>query len=104
METYVVSEIIKSYNARGIRPNLSYYRDKDKNEIDLIFYKNNTLYPFEIKKTASPNKTMIKNFGLLSKINKKVGTGGIICLYDDLIHLDENNYIIPVSSVINGKD
>ena len=42
LETYVVSEIIKSYNARGIRPNLSYYRDKDKNEIDLIFYKNNT--------------------------------------------------------------
>ena len=104
LETYVVSEIIKSYNAREIRPNLSYYRDKDKNEIDLIFYKNNTLYPFEIKKTVSPNKSMIKNFGLLSKINKKVGTGGIICLYDDLMHLDENNFIIPISSVINGKD
>ena len=104
LETYVVSEIIKSYNARGIRPNLSYYRDKDKNEIDLILYKNNTLYPFEIKKTASPNKSMIKNFDLLSKVNKKVGTGGIICLYDDLMHLDENNFIIPISSVINGKD
>ena len=104
LETYIVSEIIKSYNAKGIRPNLSYYRDKDKNEIDLIFYKNNTLYPFEIKKTVSPNKSMIKNFGLLSKINKKVGTGGIICLYDDLMHLDENNFIIPISSVINGKD
>lgn len=47
---------------------------------------------------------MIKNFDLLSKVNKKVGTGGIICLYDDLMHLDENNFIIPISSVINGKD
>ena len=104
LETYVISEIIKDYNARGIRPNISYYRDKDKKEIDLIIYKNNTLYPFEIKKTASPNKAMIKNFELLSKTKKNIGTGGIICLYDELIHLDEKNYIIPISSVINAKE
>ena len=103
LETYVISEIVKSYNARGIRPNLSYYRDKDKNEIDLIVYKNNTLYPFEIKKTASPNKAMIKNFNLLEKAKKQIGTGGIVCLYDNLMHLDEKNYIIPIASVINAK-
>ena len=101
LETYVISEIIKSYNARGIKPNLSYYRDKDKNEIDLIIYKNNTLYPFEIKKTANPTKEMIKNFDKLNNTSKKIGTGGIICLYETLMHLDENNYIIPISSVIN---
>ena len=104
LETYVISEIVKDYNTRGIRPNLSYYRDKDKKEIDLIIYKNNTLYPFEIKKTASPSKSMIKNFELLSKTKKNIGTGGIICLYDDLMHLDEKNYIIPISSVINAKE
>ena len=103
LETYVISEIVKSYNARGLRPNLSYYRDKDKNEIDLIICKNNTLYPFEIKKTASPNKTMIKNFNLLEKVKKQIGIGGIICLYDNLMHLDEKNYIIPIASVINAK-
>ena len=41
LESYIISEIVKSYNARGIRPNISYYRDKDGKEIDLIFYKNN---------------------------------------------------------------
>ena len=101
LESFIVSEILKSYNARGIRPNISYYRDKEKNEIDLIFYKNNKLYPFEIKKTASPNKTMIKNFKILEKTKKEIGTGGIICFYDNLMKLDENNYIIPISSVIN---
>lgn len=104
LETYIVSEIIKSYNANGIRPNISYYRDKDKNEIDLIFYKNNTLYPFEIKKTALPTKEMIKNFNKLIDTKKKIGTGGIICFYDNLTRLDENNYIIPVSSVINSGE
>lgn len=104
LETYVISEIVKSYNARGLRPNLSYYRDKEKNEIDLIMYKNNKLYPFEIKKTASPNKTMIKQFKLLEKTKKEIGTGGIICFYDSLMHLDEKNYIIPISSVVNASD
>ena len=104
LETFIISEIVKSYNAKGIRPNLSYYRDKEKNEIDLIIYKNNKLYPFEIKKTASPNKTMIKNFKLLEKSKKEIGVGGIICCYDDLMHLDENNYIIPIASVINANN
>ena len=93
LETFIISEIIKSYNARGIKPNISYYRDKEKNEIDLILYKNNTLYPFEIKKTASPNKTMIKNFEKLNQSKKNIGTGGIICFYDKLLKLDEKNYI-----------
>ena len=103
LETYITSEIIKSYNARGIRPNISYYRDKDKNEIDLIFSKNNTIYPFEIKKTAMPNKDMIKNFSKLKTGTKKVGNGGIICFYDNLMKLDEDNYIVPISSIINAK-
>ena len=104
LETFVISEIVKSYNAKGIRPNLSYYRDKEKNEIDLIIYKNNKLYPFEIKKTASPTKEMIKHFKCLEKTSKEVGTGGIICCYDVLMHLDEKNYIIPISSVVNAKE
>ena len=103
LESYIISEIVKSYNARGIRPNISYYRDKDGKEIDLIFYKNNKLYPFEIKKTASPNSDMIRNFKELQKTKKEIGTGGIICFYDELMHLDKNNYIIPVSSAINSQ-
>lgn len=50
LETFIISEIIKSYNSIGEEPLISYYRDKEKNEIDLIFEKNNTIYPFEIKK------------------------------------------------------
>lgn len=101
LENFVICEIIKSYNARGIKPNLSYYRDKEKHEIDLVIYKNNKLYPFEIKKTASPNRAMISSFKYLENSKKEVSTGGVICLYDNLLKLDEKNYIIPISSVIN---
>ena len=101
LETYIISEIIKSYNSMGIDPKLSYYRDKEKNEIDLIFEKNNKIYPFEIKKTGNPTKAMIKNFEKLNDTKKQIEPGGIICCYDELTHLDEKNYIIPISSVIN---
>lgn len=101
LETYIISEIIKSYNSIGQEPKISYYRDKEKNEIDLIMEKNNKIYPFEIKKTANPNKSMIKNFDKLNNIGKTIEPGGIICFYEELIHLDEKNYIIPISSIIN---
>ena len=100
-ESYVISEIIKSYDNKGIRLEISHFRNKETEEIDLIMFKNNTLYPLEIKKTANPRKDMMKNFKYLEKTNMKIGQGGIICLYDKLMKIDENNYIIPVSSVIN---
>ncbi len=50
LETFIISEIVKSYNAKGEDPNIYYYRDKEKNEIDLLFLRNNKLIPFEIKK------------------------------------------------------
>lgn len=100
-ESYVVSELIKSYDNKGINLEISHFRNKETEEIDLILFKNNTLYPLEIKKTANPRKDMIKNFRHLEKVNMKLGAGGIICLYDKLMKLDDNNYIIPISSVIN---
>ena len=101
LESFIISEIVKSIGARGNEVNISYYRDKEKQEIDLIFYRNNKLYPFEIKKTASPDVSMIKNFSKLDNANKEIAPGGIICFYENLLHLDEKNYIIPISSVIN---
>ncbi len=44
-----------------------------------------------------PTKSMLKNFNKINSKSKKIGQGGIICFYDDLIKLDENNYIIPIS-------
>ncbi len=102
LETFIVSEILKTYNSKGIEPNIYYYRDKDKNEIDLIFNRNNKLYPFEIKKTAMPTKAMISNFKFLEKSGKELGSGGIICFYEKLMRIDEKHYIIPISSVINN--
>lgn len=100
-ETFVVSEIIKSYKNAGYT-NLPFYfyRDKEKNEIDLIIEKDNTLYPIEIKMTANPNKEMAKAFSKLDQFkDKKVGLGTIICQYENVIYLEENLVAIPVEYI-----
>jgi len=94
-ETWVVSEIVKSYYNAGKRPPLYFYRDKDQVEIDLIIEENGTLYPIEIKKSANPGTQAAKNFKVLEKTGKLVGTGGVICMYPDLLPFDKNNWYIP---------
>lgn len=98
-ETYVVSEIIKKYYNNGKRPQIYYYRDKDKVEIDLIINYNNILYPIEIKQSATPQKEWIKNFKILDKLNQNIGQGGIICMIDNLLPIDEKNNFIPVEYI-----
>lgn len=94
-ENFVIVEIIKSYyNAGELRPPLYFYRDKEKREIDLIIEENGKLHPIEIKKSANPSKDMIKNFKVLEKV-KDVGEGAVICMYDNIIDLDEKNKVIP---------
>ena len=100
-ETFVISEIVKSYlNAGIINPPLYFYRDKDKKEIDLIIEEAEKIYPIEIKMSASPNKEMAKNFSVLKrKIDKEIGTGIIICQYDNKVYLSEDILVLPVEYI-----
>lgn len=85
-ETYVVSEILKSFANNGEEPPLYFYRDKDKFEIDLLIEENNTLYPVEIKKTASPNPEDAKNLFITSRIkNVQIGQNVILCNTDKVL-------------------
>ena len=97
-ESFVVSEIIKSYYNAGISdPPIYFYRDKDMNEIDLLIENNGTLHPIEIKKHADPQKSDAKAFRLIDSIpNVKKGQGGIVCLYDNLVTLTEGVKVIPI--------
>ena len=100
-ETFVIGEIIKSYRNMGIKPNVYYYKDTNHNEIDLLIYENNTLYPIEIKKTMSPNINDIKCFKLLSAAypTVEIGTGCLICNTKDFMKLNENNYLVPAEYI-----
>lgn len=98
-ETCAVIEILKSYTHAGFQAPLYVYRDKDKQEIDLLIIKDQTIYPIEIKKTASPTKDAIKNFRLLKNLKLPVGPGAVICQVNQPLPLDAENTCIPLSLI-----
>ncbi|MBR6199683.1 MAG: ATP-binding protein [Spirochaetales bacterium] len=106
-ETYIVSEILKSYSNEGLdyRNRISYYRGRDKgsngeNEIDLIIDENGILYPIEIKVTCSPKASMSAANVILDKIqDKKRGMGAIICLIDRPLYLRDNLIALPIEYI-----
>ncbi|ACE61356.1 ATP-binding protein [Actinobacillus pleuropneumoniae] len=99
-ETFVVSEIIKSFYNKGIEPPIYFYRDTNQKEIDLLIEYDRTLYPVEIKTSASPDKKMVKSFGILKdnlpESEIKIGTGVIINQYPQRLWLAEDLIALPV--------
>ncbi|MDR1268977.1 MAG: DUF4143 domain-containing protein, partial [Planctomycetaceae bacterium] len=95
-ETYVVSEILKSYWHQGEDPNIYFYRDRDNIEVDVVLEENGLLYPIEIKKKSNPDKSDIKNFKVLTKLNQPIGQGAVVCLAPTHLPLTEETNIIPV--------
>ncbi len=90
LETFVVMEILKSYWHNGKEPNMYYYRDKEKKEIDLIFDRGEGFYPVEIKKSMTINKDMIKNFSVLKNYKKEIKKGAVICLAKDWLPINKD--------------
>ncbi|MCL1910848.1 MAG: ATP-binding protein [Leptospirales bacterium] len=99
LETYVVSEILKSYWHNAQSPAIYFYNDKDKREVDIILEENGKLYPLEVKQKTNPNAGDIKNFAVLSRFKKEVAAGGALCLAPTHLPLGEKDYIIPVSYI-----
>ena len=109
-ETWVVSEIYKSYLHCGERPPLFFYRDQNKKEIDLIIHQNNAVHPIEIKKGAAP-KDAVKHFSVLRPIAEdpndedlfsgaahlktEIGAGAVVCLASNVLPIDKKNWYVP---------
>lgn len=106
-ETFMVSEILKSYTNEGkdYRFNIFYYRGKDKsasgeNEIDLVIEENGVLYPVEIKMSGNPKAGMGAANQVLDKVKEKSrGMGVILCLIDKKTYLRENLVALPIEYI-----
>lgn len=97
-ETYVVSEVIKSFLNTGVDPDqyLYYYRDIDKKEVDILLVKDGALYPVEIKKGILPAKPT-KNFSVLEKYKMPIMRGMVIDNTDAVRAINDNAFYFPVS-------
>ena len=112
-ETWVVSEIFKSFLNVGKTPPLYFYRDSNAKEIDLLISELNVIYPIEIKKSAHP-ENVVSVFDVLDPITTDqsndaasfvsdgfehygtlIGNGSVICLCSDLLPIDRKNWYVP---------
>lgn len=99
-ETWVVNEIYKSFINCGQVPPLSYFRDFNTKEIELLIEADGCVYPLAIRKSAQPARE-IKKFEILKPVTEGerpmiIGNGGVICLAADLLPVDAKNWYIPV--------
>ena len=96
LENFTVSELMKSYQNTGLSPYLYFYRDRDAKEIDVILEGNGKLYPLEIKKTATPDRRLVRTFDVIEKSPLERGTGAVLCMAQEFSAFDRENLIVPV--------
>ncbi len=78
LETYVVSEIRKSYLSNGKVPPLWLYRTFDQKELDLILVENGMVYPMDVKQAASVDRRYARSMEIGAKLHLEQGPGLVI--------------------------
>ncbi len=110
-ETFAFGEIYKSFLNAGKHPPLHFFRTNDKKEIDILMEQDGVLYPIEVKKTASPGKKDVRNFGVLDPVasdeipeellvfKREIGMGCILCMAGDTFPVNSSAWAFPVWAV-----
>ena len=94
-ENYVVMELVKNYAYAKSKANITYYRDANAKEIDVFVEENAVIHPLEIKKSAAPDKREVKKYAVLDKAALPRGNGGIVCMCEEPMPIDDLNCFIP---------
>lgn len=98
-ENYVVLELLKNFAYAKAKANLTYYRDANAKEIDIFVEENNQIHPLEVKKSANPDRHEVKKYELLDKVALTRGSGGIVCMCEEVIPIDSKNSFIPCNLI-----
>jgi len=98
-ETWVVSEVLKSWWHRGRPAPVHFYRDRDMREIDLLIVQDGHAHPIEIKKTAQPGREAVRHFEALDRLGLKPGHGAVICLCPEAMPLAPHVDALPAWTI-----
>lgn len=99
VETYVINEIIKTYENTNTHAEFYYYRDNEQNEIDLIIQRKGQLSFIEIKSGMKFSKSDVRAFKKFEQSKYAIGESAVICLTESVYKIDENVYALPISTI-----
>ncbi len=96
-EGLIVSEVVKIFAMKGMRPDIYFWRSHDGLEVDLIVRIGRKLHPIEIKLTATPN---LKHIEPLNRFKSLAGkdsaeTGILVCRVNNTTPMPSNNIAMP---------
>jgi predicted AAA+ superfamily ATPase len=94
-ESFCISEILKSWRHNDLNPELYFFRDEKKHEIDLLIHQDGLFYPIEIKKHGTPVPRDIGVFKIFGNL-EKLGYGCEICLTNKIQPLDKEASAISI--------
>lgn len=98
-ENHVIIELLKNFSYASSKVNLTYYRDSNAKEIDVFVEQNGVIHPLEIKKSANPDRREVRKYALIDKVKAERGSGGIICMCEEIIPIDPQNCFIPCNLI-----
>lgn len=99
LETFVFSEILKSYWSSAKEPDISFYRDANQREIDFVMQRDGALHPIGVNRSLAPRASAVRNFSLLERLGMPVGTGVILDLRPEILRLSRNLVSVPVTAI-----
>lgn len=99
LETFAWGEIVKSWQATGHEPRLTFLRTLKKKEIDFVLTVGGVSHPIEVKRSASPGGADLKNLSLMEPLGDAAGTGCVLCLTDRARPLNDKNWAFPLWAI-----
>lgn len=99
VETFIVNEIMKSYDNNCVEWGFHYYRDSEGNEVDLVMLGNGTLNLVECKSGMTYDSGDVKAFSKLKRSKYEIGQSCVVCLTERAYPIRDGVYALPVSSI-----
>ncbi len=87
-ENLVVMEAVKTRLNKGLDPNIFYFRDNNRNEVDIIFKKQRKLIPVEIKSAMTFNNNLLKGIQYFQRISERSDKGYLVYAGDFVFRTD----------------
>jgi uncharacterized protein len=82
-ENAVYLELKKFQMNKGLDPQLFYYRDQQKNEVDFIFKRGRTLIPIEVKSSRTYHSEFLQKLHFFCSLVKERSPGGFLVYSGD---------------------
>lgn len=96
-ETFIVNEIMKTHENNGLKTPFFYYRDNNRNEIDLLMLYDGKLNMIECKAGTEYGTGDIKTFQRIQTTFVKKGC--IVCNCDKPYPITKEVYAIPIRTI-----